>query len=81
MGSLYPFARNHNRDECKDQEFYALGDKVKDVAIKNLRLRYSILKYYYSLFVINNGAGTVVRPLFFNFYDDINCLKDEIMDN
>ncbi len=58
-----------------------MGDKVLEVAIKNLRLRYAISKYYYSLFVINNGAGTVVRPLFFNFYDDPNCLKDEIMDN
>jgi len=47
LGSVYPFARNHNQDNAIDQEAYALGPVVMAAAKNNLKLRYSILKAYY----------------------------------
>ena len=47
LGSLYPFARNHNQEEMVDQEAYALGPVVLEAAKKNLKMRYSLLKAYY----------------------------------
>jgi alpha-glucosidase/lysosomal alpha-glucosidase len=77
---MYPFMRNHNVDTGRDQEFYALGPKVMETARKNLKLRYAILKHFYTLFIKNNGAGTFWRPLFFNFPNDTRCYADEVMD-
>jgi len=37
---------------------------------KALHFRYSILKWYYSLFIRNEGTGTMFRPLFFHFPKD-----------
>ena len=71
--------RNHNVDNASDQEFYVLGDRLMNVARKNLKFRYSILKWYYSLHVRNQEKGTVMRPLFFEFYDDEKVYEDEIM--
>lgn len=50
MGALYPFMRNHNNDMAKQQEFYNLGPVVLKAAQKNLKLRYSLLKFYYMLY-------------------------------
>ena len=43
-------------------------------------MRYSLLKHYYTLFVKNDGYGTIFRPLFFEFYQDENLMKDNIID-
>ena len=51
LGSLYPFARNHNHEHAKDQEFHKLGPTLLETARKALNLRYSLLKYYYSIFI------------------------------
>lgn len=40
-------------------------------------MRYSLLKYYYSLFVRNNGIGTIFKPLFFEFPEDDFLLNIE----
>ena len=53
LGSLYPFARNHNHENSKDQEFHQLGPTLLKTARNSLKLRYSLLKYYYSLFLLN----------------------------
>ncbi|EGR33142.1 hypothetical protein IMG5_060920 [Ichthyophthirius multifiliis] len=79
LSSLQPFMRNHNHDQAKEQEFYNLGQQVENTAIKNLKLRYQILKHYFMLFVKTNHVGTVYRPLFFEFPDDPYCYKDQIL--
>jgi len=71
LGTLYPFARDHNGDWV-GQEPYALGPTVLETARVSLNLRYSILKHYYSLFLKQNGTGTVFRPVFFEFPQDEN---------
>lgn len=53
IGSLYPFARNHNHEHAKDQEFHRLGPTILETARSSLKLRYSLLKYYYALFISN----------------------------
>lgn len=64
LGSFYPLSRNHNAANMKSQEAYALGQIVLLAARNNLKLRYSILKNYYRLFVQGRGAGSIFRPLF-----------------
>jgi len=76
LGTLYPFSRNHNTIEAIDQDPFAFGETLIKTSMKSLKFRYSILKYYYSLFVKNNGTGTVMRPLFFEFPDKRNYLDD-----
>jgi alpha-glucosidase len=80
IGSLYTFARDHNDLESISQEPYALGDTVLKAAKGNLKLRYSILKYFYLLFMNKRGLGSIWRPLFFEFPLDTNAYIDEIAD-
>lgn len=71
-GSLYPFSRNHNSIDAISQEPYAWGvnSTVFKASRASLKLRYSLLKWYYSVFIRNNGTGSVFRPMFFEFPDD-----------
>ena len=71
-GAFYPFSRNHNSIDANDQEPYIWGvnSTVLQASRASLKLRYSLLKWYYSLFVRNGGTGTVFRPLFFEFSND-----------
>jgi len=80
LGALYPFSRNHNSIHSIDQDPFAFGGTLIETSMKSLKFRYSILKYYYSLFVRNQGAGTVMRPLFFEFPDDSKNYYDDVLD-
>ena len=57
-----------------------MGDTVLKAAQTNLKLRYSLLKHYYSLFITKRGLGTIFNPLFFVFPLDSNGYLDEIAD-
>lgn len=81
LGSLYTFARNHNDYQSRSQEPYALGEVVKKAARTNLKLRYSLLKHYYSLFITKRGLGTIFNPIFFAFPLDSNAYIDDIADS
>lgn len=76
LGSLYPFARNHNDIQAHDQEPYALGDLTLQSSINNIRLRYSLLKFYYTHFVAGRGLGSIFKPLFFEFPEDSKAFED-----
>ena len=80
LGALYPFARNHNHLESRDQDPFAFGPTLLKTSMVSLKFRYSLLKYYYSLFVRNNGTGTIMRPLFFEFPRDKKCYSDQVLD-
>eukprot|EP00825_Cyclidium_porcatum_P026857 TRINITY_DN2885_c0_g1_i4.p1 TRINITY_DN2885_c0_g1~~TRINITY_DN2885_c0_g1_i4.p1 ORF type:complete len:660 (+),score=44.18 TRINITY_DN2885_c0_g1_i4:2710-4689(+) len=76
QGAFYPFSRNHNEKDQLPQEFYRFTYSTLYAAQKSLKLRYSILKYYYTQFIISNGYGTIFRPVFFEFYNDDYLLED-----
>lgn len=81
LGSLYPFSRSHAHLDSYRKEPYAMGKTLLETTRKSLQFRYSILKYYYSLFMLNKGRGTIFRPLFFEFYNDPGCLESAYIDN
>jgi alpha-glucosidase (family GH31 glycosyl hydrolase) len=67
LGSFYPFMRNHNGLDEPGQEPY-LWPSVTKISRKFLKIRYSLLSYYYTLFYESHKKGlTVWRPLFFEF--------------
>jgi alpha-glucosidase (family GH31 glycosyl hydrolase) len=80
LGSLYPFARDHNDHSSQSQELYALGPIVMKAAQENLRVRYSLLKHYFSLFLNRRGIGSIFSPIFFIFPLDATSYLDEISD-
>jgi len=51
LSSLYPFSRNHNHKEFEDHQFHNMGPLIINTARKAFKFRYSILKYYYGLFL------------------------------
>jgi len=73
LGALYPFARNHNVIGAISQEPYR-WDSVAQISRQFLALRYALLPYLYSLFVVANrsGGAQVWQPLFFQFPNDVN---------
>ena len=79
LGSLYPFARNHNHIESISQEPYAFGPTLLKTSYMSLKFRYSILKYYYSLFMEKNSVGMVIQPLFFEFGKDKECFSEKVL--
>ena len=50
VGTFYPFARNHNNIASKDQEPY-LDPMLMDVYKHALAVRYSLIRYYYTLYM------------------------------
>lgn len=49
-------------------------------AKSNLKLRYSLLKHLYFLFMSKRGIGTIWRPLFFDYPKDTNSYLPEVAD-
>lgn len=80
LGSLYPFSRNHKDKNFRDQYPFSFGETLLKTSMVNLKFRYSILKYYYYLFVKNNGTGTIFRPLFFEFPEEKENYKNSVLD-
>ncbi|KAL5020347.1 hypothetical protein ScPMuIL_003239 [Solemya velum] len=73
LGSFYPFMRNHQDNIAAEHHpassrFPNHQDKMK----ASLDMRYSLLPYFYTLFFKSHTEGTpVVRPLFFEFVNDL----------
>lgn len=64
---LNPFLRNHNHEFSKDQSFDRVGTNTLTQAKSAIKLRYTLLKFLYSLFLRSSGVGTIIKPLFFDF--------------
>ena len=79
VGTLYPFSRNHNHEHSRSQDPFSFGDRFQHVSLDSIRFRYSFLKYYYYLFIRNRGIGTVMKPLFFEFYEDAYCYSSNTL--
>jgi alpha-glucosidase (family GH31 glycosyl hydrolase) len=80
VGSLYPFARNHNENESIPQEPYKLGETLLETSRLSLYQRYSLLKQMYSTLLELNGTGSFYRPLVFEFYHDPQAFLNKFME-
>eukprot|EP01017_Pseudomicrothorax_dubius_P027000 TRINITY_DN3064_c0_g2_i10.p1 TRINITY_DN3064_c0_g2~~TRINITY_DN3064_c0_g2_i10.p1 ORF type:complete len:550 (+),score=77.07 TRINITY_DN3064_c0_g2_i10:1341-2990(+) len=78
-GALYPFARNHNHEKAIQQSFWSFGPTLLHTAVVCLRLRYALLKQYYTYFVKSRGVGMIVRPPFFEFPNESKLGRDEVL--
>lgn len=78
---MYPFSRNHNSYGMPDQAPFNQGHAATIAARKNLQLRYSILRHYYSLYMVHNGTGSVFKPLFFEFAEDEGTMHEEVINS
>ncbi|WP_182113196.1 MULTISPECIES: TIM-barrel domain-containing protein [unclassified Actinotalea] len=70
-GALTPFFRNHSAMGNVDQYVWAFGDVVLAGVREAIRLRYRLLPYLYSAFVVASETGAPVqRPLVLDHQDD-----------
>ena len=57
LGSLYPFSRDHSAIGTKDQEAYRFAEPYLSLNRNSIKLRYSLLPYFYQLFVDSHLTG------------------------
>jgi alpha-glucosidase len=70
-GTLTPFCRNHSARGWVDQYAWSWGELVEDLVREAIQLRYRLLPYLYSSFVIASETGAPVqRPLIFGDQHD-----------
>ncbi|CAM4768266.1 unnamed protein product [Rotaria magnacalcarata] len=75
VGAFYPFSRNHNIWKTPDQDPAAWSPSAVSTMIVALRIRYSLLPYYYTLLYKAHTTGsTVIRPLFHEYPTDKTTL-------
>jgi alpha-glucosidase len=70
-GAMTPFCRCHNEAGELDQYPWSFGPGVERRSRAALELRYRLLPYIYSAFVVSSETGAPVqRPLVYEFQDD-----------
>jgi alpha-glucosidase (family GH31 glycosyl hydrolase) len=71
LGAFYPFSRNHNGIDYRDQDPGAWGPAVAESSKNALLVRYTLLPYLYTLFYRSVTQGsTVARALWHEFPSD-----------
>lgn len=73
LGSMHPFFRNHNILEGDDQEFFNLGTATLLTARRNVKFRYSLLKFFHSMFLRAKGIGAIIYSPFYIYPTDPKC--------
>ncbi len=75
-GALTPFARVHSVINTIDQYVWSFGEEVLGYAREALKLRYRLLPYIYSSFVISSHTGNPIQePMIYGHQWDPN-LRD-----
>lgn len=71
LGAFYPFSRDHNALGMIPQEPYVFGPDVVKIATDSIKLKYTLLPYYYTLHYHAHVTGDpVARSLFYEFPHD-----------
>jgi len=88
VGSFSPFSRNHNSWDTIAQEPYVFANDIYegnstsnvtylDIMRGAIRNRYHLVRYYYTqLYLANQNGGTFYRPVFHEFWNDLNTYRD-----
>ena len=78
VGAFYPFSRNHNSRSAKDQYPWTFGQNVENIIKKDIMVRYSLIRYFYSqLFLVSlNEKGAFFKPVMFEYPLDKNSYDD-----
>lgn len=75
LGALYPFSRNHNNESAIDQYPWSFSTTLLYTSNYAIRLKYSLMNYYYSLmFESALGGGAWWKPAFFIYPGDSNLV-------
>jgi alpha-glucosidase len=76
VGSFSPFFRSHSETGSANQEPWAFGAEVQDLAARVLAVRYALLPYWYESFVATSTTGApLMRPLWFEYPADAEAQK------
>ncbi|XP_054707792.1 sucrase-isomaltase, intestinal-like [Uloborus diversus] len=71
LGAFYPFSRNHNSLNSKNQDPASFGKSFVQLINRALYTRYELLPYLYTLFHLAHTEGsTVARPILHEFPKD-----------
>ncbi|XVF61082.1 hypothetical protein PTKIN_Ptkin08bG0100700 [Pterospermum kingtungense] len=71
LGAYYPFFRGHAHHDTKRREPWLFGERNTELMRDAIRIRYTLLPYFYTLFREANVTGVpVVRPLWMEFPSD-----------
>ena len=81
LGAFYPFSRNHNFLNAKEQYPWSFDDGKNDtinIIKKSINIRYSLLRYMYSQFFLIslNEKGSFFKPVMFEFPEDEASYED-----
>lgn len=82
VGAFTPLFRNHSAMGTRDQEPWAFDEKTEDINRKYIKLRYKIIPYLYDVMYKSSKTGApMIRPLLFNYQDDVNTyeINDEFL--
>jgi alpha-glucosidase len=82
VGCFSPLFRNHSNKGSQYQEPWQYGEKTMDIYRKYVELRYSLLPYFYDLFVSGEQTGLpILRPLVLHYEADerVRELNDEFL--
>ncbi|XP_076803980.1 sucrase-isomaltase, intestinal-like [Clavelina lepadiformis] len=78
VGAFYPFSRNHNGLNFKDQDPAVFGPSFVAATKKIYEVRYRLLPHFYTLFYDAHTSGsTVIRSLMAEFPKDRNTYTVE----
>ncbi|XP_043690033.1 probable glucan 1,3-alpha-glucosidase [Telopea speciosissima] len=79
IGAYYPFFRGHAHHDTKRREPWLFGERNTELMREAIRIRYTLLPYFYTLFREANTSGIpVVRPLWMEFpVDEATFSNDE----
>jgi len=75
LGAFYLFSRNHSDVSSSPQEYWRWPEVIS-VAQEAYRVRYSLLAFWYTLFwKAHSYNEAVIRPLWWEFPQDMECLS------